>query len=391
MRNRQVEFRKPLPFAARFKTAFTLVLAIAFSHCVQAQSGRVPNVKPNATAGRPQTDDQDDTVKLRTDEVLLPVSVRNHDGKVPTYLDKKDFIVAEDGKPQPITAVLRLPANVLFIVDLSGEPNFRKDTSINSAIAFHMVKALGQEDRAAVLTYADRIDLIADWTTDKNAVGAALKSKVKPGIRADFYRCVKYAAQEILPKVTGRRAVVLLSDGVDSFNQTGFTEALAALHRARATVYVVNQNRVIIKDLRERVFHKLSWYEMLDPKVKKRYDPIRNYVHQLEAAELTLKGLAEETGGLVWDADKRIETTAAKTAKPEYVEVQERPLTAAMLASQVVAEIGTEFIVAYSTDRKSNDKIFHTVKVFVTRPEIKIRTRRGVYANLQPEAVGTKQ
>jgi hypothetical protein len=140
---------------------------------------------------------------------------------------------------------------------------------------------------------------------------------------------------------------------------------------------------MMIRELRARVFNKLSWYEMIDPKVKKRYEPVRNYVRQLEAAELTLKGLAEETGGLVWDSDKRLEAQPTKSAKPEYVEEKEKPVTCEMMAGKVVEEIGTEFVVAYRTDRRNSDRDFHGIKVYVTRPEIKVRTRRGVYANVQ--------
>jgi VWFA-related protein len=367
----------------KFHLAMACLVIVACSNCLQAQSGRVPNRKPQDNPGNQKTDGQDDPVRLRTDEVLLPVSVRSSDGKVPTYLEKQDFIVSEDGKRQQITSVLRLPANVLFIIDMSGEPNLRKDNSINSEIAVNMVKALGQEDQAAVLSYADKVDLVASWTSDKTAIGAALKAKVKPGIQADYYRALLYAAKEVLPKVTGRRTVVLLSDGVDSFSTNEFSQALAALHRARATVYVVNQNAFMIKELRARVFHKLSWYEMLDPKVRKRYEPIRNYVRQLEAAQLTLKGLAEETGGLVWDSEKRIEVQGAKTAKPEYLEEKDRPVTCDVLASKVVEEIGTEFVVAYSADRRNSDRDFHGIKVYLTRPDIKVRTRRGVYPNVE--------
>lgn len=211
--------------------------------------------------------------------------------------------------------------------------------------------------------------------------------KPKPGIKSEYYKCLMYAATEILPKIKGPRTVVLLSDGVDSFNPSGFKEALAALHRARATVYIVNQNAVIIKELRARVFHKLAWYEMIDPKVRKRYEPMRNYVKQLEAAEFTLKGLAEETGGVVWNSDKRIEYKKPnKPIAPGFVEEKDRAVTCAILAGKVVEEMGTEFVVAYSADRKGNDKEFHPVKVFVTRPEIKVRARRGVYASVDRES-----
>lgn len=367
-----------------FKVALAGLLMIALGLFAQAQSGRIRNSQDGGQRQDSQKRDDPDTLKLRTDEVLLPVSVRSSNGKVPTYLEKQDFIITEDGKRQPITSVLRSPANVLFIIDMSGEINLRKDNNVNREIALGILDSLGKEDQAAVVSYAEKPDLLSSWTTDKAAVSEALRARLKPGIKSEYYKCLNYAAKELLPKVQGRRTVVLLSDGVDSFNSGGYGEALAALHRARATVYVVNQNAVVIKELRARVYHKLAWYEMIDPKVRKRYEPMRNYVKQLEAAEMTLKGLAEETGGMVWNSDKRIEyKKSGKPRPPEYIVEKERPVLATALAQKVVEEMGTEFVVAYSSDRKSNDKDFHPVKVFVTRPEIRVRARRGVYANPQ--------
>jgi VWFA-related protein len=387
MRNQKDALSNKIDFRVMLKVTLVLFLIISPDLFVQAQSGRIRNPQDTNKNQSTQNQDDQDTLKLRTDEVLLPVSIRSSNGKVPTYLEKQDFIVTEDGKRQPITSVLRSPANVLFIIDMSGEVNFRKDSNVNREIALNMLDALGKEDQAAVISYADKIDLLSSWTTDKAAVSEALKMKLKPGIKSEYYKCLTYAAKEVLPKITGRRTVVLLSDGVDSFNGSGFADALAALHRARATVYVVNQNAIIIKELRERVFHKLAWYEMLDPKVRKRYELMRNYVKQLEAAEYTLKNMAEETGGLVWNSDKRIEyKKSGKPKPPGFIEEKDRPVLASMLAGKVVEEMGTEFLVAYSSDRKGNDKDFHPVKVFVTRPEIKVRARRGVYANVDKES-----
>jgi VWFA-related protein len=372
------------PYGSPCKSALAFLLMIWLPLIAQAQSGRIRKPQTGNQNQDTQNQDDKDTLKLRTDEVLLPVSVRSSNGKAPTYLEKQDFIVTEDDKRQTVTSVLRSPANVLFILDMSGEVNLRKDSNVNREIALSILDGLGKEDQAAVVTYADKIDLLSSWTTDKAAVGEALKTRLKPGIKSQYYKSLTYAANEVLPQVKGRRTVVLLSDGVDSFNSGGFADALAALHRARATVYVVNQNAVIIKELRARVYHKLAWYEMIDPKVRKRYELMRIYVKQLEAAELSLKGLAEETGGMVWNSDERIEyKKSQKPRPPEFIEEKKRPVLASAMAQKVVEEMGTEFVVAYSSDRKSNDKDFHPVKVFVTRPEIKVRTRRGVYANPQ--------
>ena len=353
----------------RVKVAFALWLIIAVVAEAQAQSGRMRGQTPS----RPQnnSDPDDDALRLRVEEVLLPVSVRNSFGKLPADLRQTDFIVTEDGKRREVNAVMRTPANILFVIDTSGE-SVLKNVNLNRDLALKMVEALSPEDRAAIITYGDRIDLLSAWTSDKNALRHALNWKFKPSLKADFYNSILYATEEVLPKVSGRRSIVLITDGIDSFDRPVieggtlmFEKALTALHRARATVYVACQIEILLRELKPRAFNALSWYERLDPKARKSIDQMRAYYRQLEAAEISLKGLAEETGGFVWNPSTREEFNK--------------------IGNPMVAEIGTECVIAYSSQRPPSDNSFHAVKVYGTRPDIFIRFRRGIYAGPAPE------
>jgi hypothetical protein len=82
-----------------------------------------------------------------------------------------------------------------------------------------------------------------------------------------------------------------------------------------------------------------------------------------------LKGLAEETGGVVWNPATREEFSK--------------------ISNPMVAEIGTECVIAYSSQRPPDDNSFHAVKVYGTRPDIFIRFRRGIYASPPPEKTRT--
>ncbi len=373
---------KNLRSSLQAKAAIVLGFAFLVTGLVQGQSGRLRDANK-------RIQDEQDEVKLQAEEVLLPVSIRASNGKLPNYLNKEDLIVSEDGNRQEITSVMRAPANVLFLVDTSGELYMKKDAGLNRSLAMNLIDALGAEDRAAVVTYADRISLLANWTTDKAALKTALQTKMRQGFNASFYDALIYVAQEVLPRVRGRRSIVLLSDGYDSYNNEMFEEALAALHKARATIYIISPNAAIRQELREQVYHAFAWYDMIDPAVKKKYEPIRRYVKQLEAAEVTLKGLAEETGGTLWNPPKRIERDRPKFVQkvPDLVKYD----TVSSITQQVVNELETEYVVSYSLERKPEDKNFHAVKVFVTRPELQIRTRRGIYSDLPADTVGKKQ
>src|SRR3989441_222871 len=309
----------------KFEAAAVLGLIIVLAAQVQPQSGRL-----RGQAEPPQHHDDKDTIRLRVEEVLLPVSVHSDYGKLSPNLQKTDFILTEDGKRQVINSVMHTPANILFVIDAGGDSTL-KNLNINRDLALKIIDSLGEQDKAAVITYSDRTSLISQWTGDKEALRHALEWKFRPGIKSDFYGALRYAAEEMLPRAAGRKSVVVISDGIDSFDELDFEAVLTKLHRSRATVYVVSQNEMLMRELRSRAFNPLSWYEMIDPSARKRIEKLRAYYRQLEAAEITLKGLAEETGGWIWNPG----------ARDEF----------ARLSPQIATEIGTEYIFAYSTER----------------------------------------
>jgi len=346
------------------KIAFALCLMITVVAETQAQSGRLRDKAPQ----RKPADDDDQAVRLRVEEVLLAVSVRNNFGTLPVDLKRSDFIVTEDGKRQEVNAVMRTPANILFVIDSNGE-NHRKSINMHRDLALKMIEALSSEDQAAIITYGDTIQLLSAWTSNKAELRRALQWKFKPGQQSELYTSLTYGADEVLSKVKGRRSVILITDGIDSFEKPVaegatlmFEKALAALHRARATLYVASQNEILLRDIKPDAYNALSWYERLDPASRKRVDRLRMYYRQLEAAEISLKGLAEETGGMMWNPATREEFNG--------------------LSTKMIAEIGTECVIAYSTERSAGDQAFHAIKVYGTRSDILIRFRRGIYPNL---------
>jgi VWFA-related protein len=342
----------------------TLVVAFAVEGVITAtfaQSGRMRE-RPKPPEG------QSDAVKLRVEEVLLPVNVRTNSGSLPGTLQRSDFVVIEDGKRQSINSVIRTPSNIVFVLDAGGD-SVLKNTNANRDLALKMVEALGPDDQAAIVTYGDRVSLISNWTKDKKALRQALHWKFRAGLTSEFYAGLMFAAEEVLGRVPGRRSIVLMTDGVDTFDNHAFERSLGALHRSRATLYVVSQGSVIMDKLKPQAFNPLVLLEMLDPRVRGRIERMRAYYRQLEAAEVTLKGLAEETGGATW-CPLKIEEFA-------------------LLDKEVLTELNTEYVLAYQTERPTEDAAFHSTKVISTNPDLRVRSRRGVYSTtFRPEAKG---
>src|SRR5215471_17841404 len=101
----------------KIRAAFALCLILAVVADLSAQSGRLRGQAPS----RPhRSDDEDQAVRLRVEEVLLAINVRNAFGKLPVDLKRSDFIVTEDGKRHEVNDVMRTPANILFVLDTSG-------------------------------------------------------------------------------------------------------------------------------------------------------------------------------------------------------------------------------------------------------------------------------
>ena len=347
-------------FKTRYESVCSVLVLIIIALCAPAQSGRVRG-KPVES---PSPEDKE-AVRLRVEEVLLPVSVRSSTGKLLPHLGSADFTVTEDGKRQHVNDVLRTPANVLFILDAGGE-SVLKNTNVNREIALNMIDKLGSEDRAAIIAYGDKVNLLTSWTSDKDALRRALKWNFRPTTSSHLYNSLIYAAEDVLPNVSGRRSVVLLTDGVDPAGTAVFENALALMHVARATVYVVNQATILLKKIKPDAYNVMSWYEMIDPQKRKRIEAMRVYYRQLEAGAVTLKGLAEETGGAIWD--------------PETLDAMKT------LGESVLSEISTEYVIAYSSERPRDDKAFHPIKVFGARPDLLIRSRRGIYPGPTPKA-----
>jgi VWFA-related protein len=336
------------------RTSILLLVFAAVSLQAFAQSGRMRGQAAPRNQGEP------DSVRLRVEEVLLPIRVRGDYGKLTAPLRRADLIVTEDGKRRQVNDVITTPANVLFILDAGGERTI-KETNAHRDLALKMISSMSEGDRGAIMTYADSVDVLSPWTADKAALRHALQTRFKPGTRSRFYDSLLYAADELLPRVAGRRSVVIIGDGIETVNTLGFEKVLAALHRVRAIVYAACPNEILLSAIKPAAYNAMSWYEMLDPGARKRIQALRNYYHQLEAGEVTLKGLAEETGGACW----------APTTGDELKS----------LGEGIVREIGTEYVIAYSSERPSDDEAFHPVKVYSTQPGVQVQARRGIYSN----------
>jgi VWFA-related protein len=344
--------------AKMWKLALTVLLIAFLALTGVGQSGRV---RSKETAK--------ETIRLSVQEVLLPVSVKSGPEFKTTTFQPSDFTVVEDGAHREVNSLVKLPASVLLIIDNSSGDITFKNLNLNIDVALGILKDLPSDDKVAALAYGDKVDLISDWTLERAAVAEAIKWKVKPKIKSHLYDALLYAAETVLPKAAGPRIIVLISDGVDGGNASVLEQARPALERARATIYVVAQNSTILKELKPYAFGPAALYAMFANKdAREKLEALRRYGRALEASVYTLGGIADQSGGILWDPKGPAEFKA--------------------LDGLAVNEIGTEYMMSYNTERSLADEDLHRLQVYSLRLGVQVRSRRAVYG--EPQAAGAK-
>ena len=338
---------------SRVKPLIILALLAALSCAALAQSGR--RAQPPAAGGKEA--DEGVAVSVRTEEVILPITVRDSMGRLVPGLSPQDFFIYDNGQRQEIEEFnrRRVPVNVIFLLDASGSVFEKMDVIREAALAF--IKTLAPEDRVAVIQFADKAQQLQDWTGNYDDLKQALNWKYRPGRATAFYDGLAAAAEK-LKSVEGRRAVILLTDGVNTAGATSFGQGLAALQRVEAAVYVVSETEAQMRLLRRDTKGAAGFFNRVLG--AGYYGQVKEYLALLERAERELTTLTEATGGRI------------------YFPVENHDLSAAY--AEVAAELKTQYIVTYvPTGGRAADGEYHKVEVLVRGGGYQAHTRRGYY------------
>lgn len=327
---------------------------------VYGQSGRkvTPSTSTQSSKGVEPWEETDDVLRVRSEEILLPVSVRDWTGAPVGGLGEEHFLVYDNGVRQEIRSFnrYRVPANIVLLLDASGSV-FSQMRLIREA-AKGFVHGLLKEDRVCVMQFADRVELLQDWTgaTETARLEKALDWRYHPGQSTTFYDGLYLAAQEQLSRVEGRRIIILLTDGIDTAERrhASFTEALNAVRRAEASVYVVS----LTASLRALIERKTGggWLSRLlaggyDPRLVARYKALIN------GAEKLLTEVATQTGGRI------------------FLPVEKEDLSPAYRA--IAEELRTQYIITYKPSPRAAVGEWRRIRVLVTPGGYDVATREG--------------
>jgi VWFA-related protein len=351
----------------------------------------VPAPSPQAT---PPADSQE-KIKVFTEEVVIPVTAYDDSGHLSFALNPQDILVFEDDVRQDVRSIRRIPANVLLLLDTGGALNPAMSVSVTKEIATRLISSLKTDDRVAAIQFGNSVELIENWTTDRQHLIQAINTKLISGRHSRLIKALLAAAVQLKEVPAGTRHIVLITDGVDSSGDSeALTEAIRQLLGANVTVHVIgygalgrkkinkqnplviitNQKRKSAKDIADELLYPnrqedyKKWKKIYlvvdtDFAMRKKRDDYKEATRQ---GELWLQSLAEETGGLAFIP----RSTAEMTPRAE----------------EIAREIDSQYVVSYRPKRPlalATEEEYRRIKVAPGVIGLHVRARRGYVARVQ--------
>jgi VWFA-related protein len=171
---------------------------------------------------------------------MVPVSVLDRSGRYVPLLRKDQFRLAENGVDQKIAyfATTDSPFSVVLLIDTSGSTQMRLDDIQDAAIKF--VEKLKPTDSVMVMSFDDRIQVQCKATTERDVIEKAIR-RTRTGGGTRLYDAVDDILRKQLQTITGRKAVVLFTDGVDTTShRASYESTLRLAEESDAPIYSVD-------------------------------------------------------------------------------------------------------------------------------------------------------
>lgn len=360
-----------------------------------AEAAPAVSLAPVRAGTREEVDDGD-VVRVDTQIVSVPVVVTDGAGRALTGLRAEDFLLFEDGRPQKIASfeTTEAPFEVALLLDTSGST--REEVGLIRRAAFAFIKALRPGDRVAILSFNTRrqarersavVEVKTGLTGDREELQAAVES-IGASDGTPFYDGLEAAAREVFrekPKeeARARRALVALTDGVDSASESDFDAARSMLRRAGAVSYFiqVDTEDYVAEGLMQSCEggrslrlsrRQLERYRRLiapDADAEDFSDFCRMGPLERMDANRALYNLARG----------EMETLARDSGGRNFPVADLREACGAL--RRVAEEIGTQYSLGYYPTNKARDGAYHNIRVEVRGAgDARVRAREGYRA-----------
>jgi VWFA-related protein len=298
------------------------------------------------------------TIKVDVDIVNVLASVRDKRGGLVSNLEKSDFTVLEDGKPQTIkyfTKETDVPLTIGLLVDVSGSQRNLIDIERNAASQFFS-QVLRKKDMAFLISFGEESELLQDYTNSTRLLTEGL-GQLRPssgvgglhpgpvptmgGPRGTvLYDAVYLAANDKLKSEVGRKVIVVITDGVDQGSRLSINQAVEAAQKSDAVIYCIDYN---------------------DPSA---YGGGFGISFGGGAGGSAMHKMSDETGGRVYRVDRK------HTLEQVFKELQD--------------EMRSQYSIAYTPANDRKDGTYRKIDIKLSNKDLKAQARKGYYA-IKPE------
>ena len=306
-----------------------------------------------APAPRAQLQQEPASIKVDVDVVNILCSVRDKKNGLIGNLSKDDFTISEDGKPQTIKYFARetdLPLTIGLLVDVSGSQARLIEDERRAAYQF-FTQVLRKKDMAFLISFGPEAELLQDFTSSPRLLQAALDGlRVSSGVGGlhpgpvptasqirgtVLYDAVYLAASDRLQKEVGRKAMVLITDGVDVGSRLKKSAAIEAAQKADSIVYSI-------------YYADRSAY----------FGP--GGMSMGGGGDGDLRQMSEDTGGRVLHVDRK------NTLSNIFTQIQE--------------EMRSQYAIGFSSTNEKKDGAFRRLEIHTRDKNQKVQARKGYYA-----------
>jgi VWFA-related protein len=324
--------------------SLTLILNLAAAYACAAQQPTTASTPAQTPTPTPSLEEQE-PVKVYTQEVRLPVVAYDEHERFDPTLSPDDVLVLEDGAPQRVKSVRRVPANVLLVLDMGNQVAGTRDSATVREASLRIIAAMREGDRLAIIQNAGRrVELLQDWTTDRAAVERAVKTKFFSGNRSRLAECLSAAAAKLKERPVGDTHAIIFTSGLESQSRDSIRsepfpkDALQKLTETQASVHVFGF-AALVRDFEKNrtplsvggAGNTVRVTADVDFQMRKWF---KNYARATKQREQQLQALARETGGRVL--------------------LPNNPDEIISLAEKVARDIGAQYVVTYSPLRPFN-------------------------------------
>ncbi len=177
------------------------------------------------TESQQQQDPQQQTIKIPTALVTVPVIVTDRYGRFITGLERNDFSIREDGVLQNVEdfSSTEEPFNVALLIDTSRSTQNKLGTIRKAALSF--IKQLQPNDRVMIVTFDEQVRFVSDFTNSRAELERAVKT-LKSSYLTSLYDAIYRTITEKMLPIKGRKAIVVLTDGVDTASKRASFESV---------------------------------------------------------------------------------------------------------------------------------------------------------------------